>query len=486
MKTFHAPSRACVSSFVLFIIPIISITALLFTNGCKDETITYSADDLTNPAVQPRVMFTLPENNSTGPFELFNNNDYYSKPHFIIRFNKLMDLSSIDLSLIKVVGFDKPVRVDLFRNYYYYPLEGKASRISKPSNAQYDNVLSFAIRDSFSYTAAPYGVGRSYIVVINPGLEDINGNKTSEQYRFAYKPEPYFRVLEIYPEAEPEDVSTTASISINFNSRIDNNIFSSLQISPSLEGQWKITGFDSSVAQFQKFNFLPFNSSFTISVLSSAQDSYGNTINHQESSLFSVAPFKVDATSPPGGSTSVRLDAQVGIGFTGMIDTSTVRTSIAISPSTQVVYYHYGTQTSFRPPIGFIPNTTYTISVSNTLHAYDGTILSAPYTFSFTTAPFQIYYTYPSDGAFYVDRNQSMYVSCNIWIDTGSVRSSFSINPPVSGNFSLYDGGNSFNFMPSSILAANTIYTVTISTSLRTQSGYNLQQPYTFRFKTGQ
>jgi len=204
-------------------------------------------------------------------------------------------------------------------------------------------------------------------------------------------------------------------------------------------------------------------------------------------SSFSVAPFKVVATNPPNSITNVDLDAPIYLGFTGLIDTGSVRQSFVMAPPAAGLFELSAGATSFGfiPLTGLNPSTSYSVTMTGELHAYNGTSLSTPYTFSFATAPFRVRSTYPSDGDLNVYRGQSISVNCNGRIDTGSVRSAFAVNPPVAGNFSLYDGGSGFAFIPGSVLAPNTNYTVTISTLLRTKTGYNFAQPYSWTFKTG-
>jgi hypothetical protein len=331
-----------------------------------------------------------------------------------------------------------------------------------------------------------YRVGRAYVVTIEPGLEDINGNTTSDRYQFTYQPEPYFRATEIYPEDQKERIPITAGISIRFNSRIDESIFPSLQIYPPLEGTWKASTFDSSSVSFRRYEYLPFNSTFTITVGSTARDAYGNAINHDLASSFNVAPFEVVRTFPSNGADKVELGSVVWAELTGLLDTSTLRGSFSISPATPGYFFTSYGAVNFRPYYGFIPNTTYVVTLSDNLQAYDGTKLSSSYTFSFRTTPFLVNYTSPEDGEFNVYKTRSIYINSSASVDTGSVRGAFAISPPIPGIFNLYDGSSSFTFVPSSSFASNTLYTVTLSTGLRTKSGYALPQPHTFKFKTEQ
>lgn len=119
-----------------------------------------------------------------------------------------------------------------------------------------------------------------------------------------------------------------------------------------------------------------------------------------------------------------------------------------------------------------------------------GSSLASPYAFSFLTTPFQIS-IYPSDGSTGVSRGTQVQVDCNSKYDTSTVREAFSITPTVSGALQL--SGNeyyypSFVFFPTSntSFAANTQYTVTVSTALKAIDGTSLPQTVTSTFTTGQ
>jgi hypothetical protein len=64
------------------------------------------------------------------------------------------------------------------------------------------------------------------------------------------------------------------------------------------------------------------------------------------------------------------------------------------------------------------------------------------------------------------------------------VRQAFSFSPPVSGTFYLYEQ-DEFDFYPSVELQPYTVYTITISTALKSQSGIPIKAPYSYTVATG-
>ncbi len=456
---------------------------VLFSSGCTKEGPAGPPgdDNLSNPAVKPTVIFTLPGNGGTGPFNnLYNGNTYPRLPHFVVRFNKLMNKLLLQNTLITVQGSDRPVYVYFFSDYYYKDGVRKTS-------SNYDDILAFSIRDSVNFFREVYQIGKSYTVTLHPGLEDINGNLTESSYQFSYTPEPYFRVRSINPRNGTSNVSPGQLVYVNFNSIIDATIFPYLHLTPAVEGRWTIDSYDSTYVTFRPANGkLAFNQNYTVTVDPTAKDRDGNLINAAFSSSFHVQPFRISSTSPSDGTTNVYpRTTEISIYLNGPLDTSTVRSAFSISPSPggSLGINSYG-NISYYCPNGLNPQTTYIVSLSAAIKSTDGTPLQSPYQFSFTTQPFRVIYTYPDNGQTLVPVQTSIGMNFNAGLDTGSVRGAFSISPPVSGMFTFYYyGSDSFNYYPNS-LSANTTYTVTVSTALKTRGGSYLPEPYTFSFKT--
>ena len=170
------------------------ITSLIFLSlsGCTKEGPVGpegppGGEDLTNPNVQPKVLFTYPSNNAIGPFGIYNRGDGYSKPHFTVRFNKLMSKFSVLPGTVTCQGFGRPVIVVL-----YQPYGGGCCPSNSGSKASsddfYSDVLSFSVIDSLGYYYYPrmlYRVGQTYTVTIDSTLEDINGNHLGQRFTFS-------------------------------------------------------------------------------------------------------------------------------------------------------------------------------------------------------------------------------------------------------------------------------------------------------------
>ena len=109
--------------------------------------------------------------------------------------------------------------------------------------------------------------------------------------------------------------------------------------------------------------------------------------------------------------------------------------------------------------------------------------LDHPYSFSYKTAPFAVYQTFPSDGSTYISREYpNITIYFNAQIDTSTVRTAF-LHPGMNGSLEIGDATIVLRLQTP--LAANTTYTITVQTTLKSKGGSNLSSPYTFSFTTG-
>jgi hypothetical protein len=124
----------------------------------------------------------------------------------------------------------------------------------------------------------------------------------------------------------------------------------------------------------------------------------------------------------------------------------------------------------------------YTITVDASVHDQFGHPLQEGLASTFTTTPFRVYFTFPANGRTGVSPGELIQVSLTSAIDTGTVRSAFSITPNVPGQ--LYVNVRDLEFKASPQLAPEASYTITIDSSLRGAYGERLASPYRFSFTT--
>ncbi len=90
--------------------------------------------------------------------------------------------------------------------------------------------------------------------------------------------------------------------------------------------------------------------------------------------------------------------------------------------------------------------------------------------------------------------SRSLIIQFSAAMDTASVRTAFSITPSIAGSLVWSNGNKTLTFVPSQNLFFSTLYTVQLNSSVRSLSGYGLDQNddgvggdvYSFAFKTEQ
>ncbi|MBS4029327.1 MAG: Ig-like domain-containing protein [Ignavibacteriales bacterium] len=442
-----------------------AVIAIIYFNSCKGPQGPAGVngnDGLTDPKIKPKIIYTFPAANSEGPYE-----DDASRIQF--RFNKIMDRVSVKRAIT---------------------LSSSVGGIYTDSNyisASSGDIFFISPRDSNDNFSFRYRVGQTYTVTISTLAKDVNGNYLSSPFSMTFKPEPNFRVTSISPSNGSTPSSLNSPIYIYFDSPVDTSIFSSIHIFPSIVGgSWKIVNgypYDSSDISFSHSGFEE-NTQYTITIDTTAHDKYGDKLNQQFSSSFTSTTFQIRSTYPSNGDNNVSIYNGIHVSFNDNIDTGSVRNAFSISPTVAGQFVAYYGSFSFNPDSLFLENTQYSVTISSALKSKNGIHLPSAYSFTFTTAGFQVSETYPRNGSNDVTLDRYIRITLSNPIDTSTIRNAFSISPNVAGYFTYISNTSYFQFFPLVSFEENTEYTVGISTSLRSKRGSNLSAPYSFSFTT--
>lgn len=428
---------------------------------------------LTDPAIQPKVIYTFPPQNSEGPYDQL----YQTYNQLEVRFNKIMDRASV-IHGVTLSSLHTIIRLDT----------------TNMSSLGEDLFLMYPVDSPRYYGYVRWRIGETYSFGVRSTARDVNGNYLTPSYSMTFHPEPYFRIREEYPPDGSVDVIASAYIGLVFNSPVDTSILSEIEISPLIQGRWVVSQYDSVYVYHQSYVPLGNNTSYSITVSANAHDKAGNQLPQQFTTSFTTAPFREASEYPADGSVDVPPTGTIYVRFTAPIDTSTIRSAFSIAPAVDGIfggYYSNSDAFYFTPSPQFLSDTVYVIKIDTSLRSSTGTRLVSEHQFSFKTAPFQISWTVPDDGQPGFPRTQSILISFNARLDTATVRTSFSLqdstgrNVPGIFNLSLYGGPIGFTFYPDPILSPKALYIATISTNLRALGGSRLKSPYTFSFTTG-
>jgi hypothetical protein len=203
------------------------------------------------------------------------------------------------------------------------------------------------------------------------------------------------------------------------------------------------------------------------------------------------------AVDPMNGDTGVVISTQLNISFNEAMDPSTINgNTLVLRQGTNVIsgtVTYTGTVATFTPTSYLAINTLYTGTITTGATDPNGNALPTDYSWSFKTGTTssanrpKVISTDPADKEIAVAINKKTAVVFNKAMNASTI---------TSGTFLLKQGttavtgtigynGNTATFDPSVNLAANTLYTGTITTGAKDVNGNSLLLNYNWSFKTG-
>jgi hypothetical protein len=361
-----------------------------------------------------------------------------------------------------------------------------AIQISPPANGQW--VYDYYSGDSTAlYYQSTLNTNQSYSITVNATAHDTRGHYLPQAFHWTFRTAA-FRVTSTIPWDGGAGVGLSSAVLIYFTAPIDTgSVRRAFSIVPPTAGNFYFYP-GTSYFSFGGPPGWSATTSYQVTLSTAMRSQRGDSLAQPYSFSFRTVPFRVTDTAPYDGEAEVPISAWVGVYFTGLIDTGSVRRAFTIFPPTTGDFRLYpgGDLFHFTPSEGLAPDTLYRVTLSTAMHSQKDDSLTQPYNFSFRTGPFGVTYTWPSNGATGISRypDFGIQVRFDAQIDTGTIRNSFT-HPGMTGRFSFLDSGREFYFNPDLPLGANTTYAMTVEKSLRSRGGGYLRTPYTFSFTTG-
>jgi hypothetical protein len=146
---------------------------------------------------------------------------------------------------------------------------------------------------------------------------------------------------------------------------------------------------------------------------------------------------------------------------------------------------------SFKPSADFAPNTMFNATITTGAKDMNGTPLAAPFNFSFTTratadtSPPNIVAINVAAGATCVPLDQKITVTFDEQMDSLTLNPSTFFIEGVAGAVTFNVLSQTATFTPSAMLAANTTFTITVTTGAKDMGGVPLAAPFHQTFTTG-
>ncbi|MDE7195328.1 MAG: Ig-like domain-containing protein [Oscillospiraceae bacterium] len=100
-----------------------------------------------------------------------------------------------------------------------------------------------------------------------------------------------------------------------------------------------------------------------------------------------------------------------------------------------------------------------------------------------TTEKFRVKSVYPADGSESVAKSSGIEVEFSSPADAGSAKEYFEITPALNGRFETHK--NTLYYIPSEKMELDTVYTVTVKSGLKSSLSGELEEDFSFEFKTG-
>jgi O-glycosyl hydrolase len=208
----------------------------------------------------------------------------------------------------------------------------------------------------------------------------------------------------------------------------------------------------------------------------------------------------VTAVTPLNASTTAAINTTVTATFNQAMMSSTITASTFTltgpgNASVQgTVGYNAGSSVAtFTPAANLAYNTAYTATLSTSIMSSASVALSAPFTWSFTTAAAPVptvTTTVPTSGATGVIVANALTATFSQPMNSSTITAStFTLTGPgstaVSGLVTFNTGTSTATFTPNASLAYSTLYTATITTGATSSAGAPLAANYVWTFTTG-
>ncbi len=358
--------------------------------------------------------------------------------------------------------------------------------------------------------AANLAANTVYTATITTGAKDLASNALASNYAWSFTTGAAAIIT-------PPTVSSTdpanAATGVAFNQKVAATFSKTMDPSTIttatftlMQGTSFVSGtvsYSGATAIFIPASNLAANTAYTATITTGAKDLSSNALASNYVWGFTtgaaavVTPPTVSSTDPANAETGVALNQKIAATFSKTMDASTITTATfaltqGSTPVSGFVSYS-GTTAIFAPASNLAANTVYTATITTGAQDLASNALASNYVWSFTTGaatvvtPPTVSSTNPANAATGVVLNQKVAATFSKTMDASTISTAtFGLtqgSTPISG-FVSYSGTTAV-FAPASNLAANTVYTATITTGAKDLAGNALASNYVWSFTTG-
>ncbi|MGA2674740.1 MAG: Ig-like domain-containing protein [Terracidiphilus sp.] len=351
----------------------------------------------------------------------------------------------------------------------------------------------------------------SYVATITTGAADLAGTGLATNYVWTFTTvSPALAVLSTVPVNTATGVAVGQVLSATFNEPMNCVAFPAAAFTvtgPNATPVPGTIGCSGAVATFTPAADLAFNTVFTATITTGAQDLAGTSLAANYVWTFRTVPAPtpptVISTVPLNGATAVPINQALTATFSVAMDAASIDSATFLLTETggpsvtgAVTYVAAGSVATFTPAANLAPGIQYTATITTGATDLDGTALVQNYVWTFTTAaapiviPPTVISTIPADLALGVPLNQIVSATFSTAMNPATINSgTFTLTgpgaTPVSGLVAYATVGNTLTFTPTANLAPSTTFTATITTGAQNLAGTALANNYVWTFTTG-
>jgi hypothetical protein len=360
-------------------------------------------------------------------------------------------------------------------------------------------------------------VQTNYVARLSTAVKDASGHPFANPMSWGFRTggtidgtAPF--VTTSSPSPNATGVTTPLTVTASFSEAMNSSTITSATFTVAGPGSSVVTGtvtYDalSNTARFAPNATLAGGSVYTPTITLGAEDLAGNPMDApfvwQFTTLTTIdGSLAVSSTNPTDGATGVPTNQTVSAVFAAPMDSSTLTTAtFTVSAGgganvTGTVVYNAGTRTVSFSPTGFFPvGTTLLARLSTTVANAAGEPFAAPYVWGFTTGDQPLFATRPtsvspSDGVTGVLTNRVVSATFPTAMDSSTFTTSTFLvtglgGAQVAGTVSYDEPNRIARFAPASNYTTSTTLTATLTTAVRNQAGYPLQNAEVWSFTTG-
>ena len=363
----------------------------------------------------------------------------------------------------------------------------------------------------FTFTpASPLALSTAYTATITTGATDMYGNALASNFVWTFttgaNPCAPPTVVSVFPVSGTTGICPNTLVTATFNRAMNPSTINATTFTLVGPGNTPVTGvvtYTGTTATFAPSSALAFTTLYTATITTGAKDTFGNALASNFVWTFTTssalcAPPTVISVTPLNGMTGVCPSTVVTATFSRAMNPATINTATftltgpGTTPVTGVVTYTASTAT-FTPSNPLTLNTLYTATITTGAKDVFGIALASNFVWSFTTsttacAPPTVVSVAPPNGASVCPNalvtalfSEAMKSST---INTTTFTLAGPGTTPVAGAVTYDAATDVATFTPNNALAANVLYTATITTGAQDLAGDPLATDYVWSFTT--